>query len=78
MAKTGCTQSPAVDYGETAETGGTSWTRADPDPRVPGRSPSTLSKERPMGAAGARTVAMLATVALAAFVASGREPSDER
>ena len=27
-----------------------------------------------MGAAGARTVAMLATVSLAAFVASGREP----
>ena len=28
-----------------------------------------------MGAAGARTVAMLATVALAAFVASRREPT---
>ena len=28
-----------------------------------------------MGAAGARTVAMLATVALVAFVASGRERS---
>jgi len=27
-----------------------------------------------MGAAGARTVAMLATVSLAAFVASGRQP----
>ena len=31
-----------------------------------------------MGAAGARTVAKLAAVALVAFVAGGREPSLER
>ena len=59
-----------MDYCETAETGGTSWTRITSGFQSRADHQSTLSKARPMGAAGVN-LAMLATVAPAAFVAGG-------